>query len=133
VALVIILIIVALSSGGGGGPSTVTVPNLVNRTQDEAVAILTRLGLKANPVSIPNDTVAAGVVYAVDPQPGRKVPKGSTVNLSVSSGPVETSTTEAPTTVPPKTTPTTRRTTTTARRVTTTIKHVTTTAPHPTT
>ena len=64
------------------------------------IARLTRLGLRSNPVSIPNDTVAAGVVYAVDPSPGRKVRKGSTVNLSVSSGPLETTTTEPPTTVP---------------------------------
>lgn len=134
VILVIILIILALSGGGGGGTTTVTVPNLVGKDQDVAVATLTRLGLKANPVSIPNDTVAAGVVYAVDPQPGKKVPKGSTINLSVSSGPVETTTSVPPTTVPAKTTATTaRRTTTTVRRATTTIRRVTTTVPHPTT
>jgi hypothetical protein len=134
VVLVIILIIVALSGGGGGGTSTVTVPNVVNRTQDEAVALLTRLGLKANPVSIPNDTVAAGVVYAVDPAPGKKVPKNSTVNLSVSSGPVETTTTEPPTTVPVTTRTTVRHTTTTVRHTTTTAhRAVTTTAPHATT
>jgi len=132
VALVIILIIIALSSGGGGGSSTVPVPNLVNKTQDEAVVALTRLGLKANPVSIPNDTVATGVVYATDPAAGHKVKKGSTVNLSVSSGPVETTTTTPPTTVPQATTATTvRHTTTTIRHTTTTVRHVT-TVPHTT-
>jgi serine/threonine-protein kinase len=131
VVLVIILIVVALSSGGGGGSTTVPVPNVVNLTQDAAVARLTKLGLKANPVSIPNDTVVAGVVYAVDPPPGRKVNKGSTVNLSVSSGPVETTTTEPPTTVPTTAT-TARKTTTTIRRVTTTVRRVTTTVPHTT-
>jgi len=132
VVLVIILIIVALTSGGGGGTSTVTVPNLVNQTQDEAVAALTRLGLKANPVSIPNDTVASGVVYAVDPAPGKKVNKGSTVNLSVSSGPVETTTTVPPTTVPVTTATTIRRTTTTIRHTTTT-HHVVVPTTHATT
>jgi serine/threonine-protein kinase len=132
VVLVIILIIVALTSGGGG-TTTVTVPNVVNQTQDEAVASLTRLGLKANPVSIPNDTVAAGVVYAVDPAPGKKVNRGSTVNLSVSSGPVETTTTVPPTTVPVTTATTIRKTTTTIRHTTTTHRAVTTTAPHPAT
>ena len=132
VVLVIILIIVALS-GGGGSSNTVAVPNVVNQSQDVAVAALTRLGLKANPVTIPNDTVAAGVVYAVDPAPGKKVKKGSTVNLSVSSGPVETTTTEPPTSVPATTRTTLRRTTTTLRRTTTTVRRATTTAPHPTT
>jgi serine/threonine-protein kinase len=127
VVLVIILIVVALS-GGGGGTSTVAVPVVVNKTQDDAVAALTRAGLKANAVSIPNDTVATGIVYASDPRAGQKVAKGSTVSLSVSSGPVETTTTEPPTTVPP--TPTTaRRTTTTRRQVTTTRPRVTTTLP----
>ena len=132
VVLVIILIIVALSSGGGGGGTTVAIPTLVNKTQDEAVAELTRLGLKSNPVSIPNDTVAAGVVYATDPPAGHKVKKGSTVNLSVSSGPVETTTTTPPTTVAPATPTTVRHTTTTVRRVTTTQHHAVTTVPHTT-
>jgi eukaryotic-like serine/threonine-protein kinase len=127
VVLVIILVIVALSSGGGG-TSTVTVPNLINQTQDEATAALTRLGLKTNAVSIPNETVAAGVVYDMTPKAGSKVKKGDTITLSVSSGPAETTTTEPPTTVAPSTTPTTaRRTTTTIRRVTTTVHRVTTT------
>jgi beta-lactam-binding protein with PASTA domain len=128
VVLVIVLIAVALS-GGGGGTTTVTVPNVVNKTQDEAVAALIKAGLKGNPVSIPNDTVAAGVVYAADPPPGRKVAKGSTISLSVSSGPVETTTTEPPTTVPPTTPTTARRTTTTRRQVTTTRPRATTTVP----
>ena len=133
VVLVIILIILALSGGGGGGSKNVAVPNIVNMTQDDAIAALTRAGLKANPVTIPNDTVAAGIVYATNPPAGHKVAKGSTVNLSVSSGPLETTTTEPPTTVPPVTTRTTlRRTTTTIRRVTTTRPRVVTTVPHTT-
>ena len=133
VVLVIILVVLALSGGGGSGSKTVAVPDVVNKTQDDAVAELTRVGLKANPVSIPNDTVATGIVYAVDPPAGHKVDKGSTVNLSVSSGPVETSTTEVPTTVPAATPTTVRHTTTTIRHVTTTtIHHVATTVPHPT-
>jgi hypothetical protein len=131
VALVIILIILALSGGGGGGGNKVAIPNVVNMAQDDAIAALTRAGLKANPVTIPNDTVAAGIVYAANPPPGRKVAKGSTVNLSVSSGPLETTTTEPPTTVPPSTPSTIRRTTTTIRRTTTTIRRVT-TVPHTT-
>jgi serine/threonine-protein kinase len=124
-ALVIILIAVALSRGGGG-TTTVTVPNVVNRTQDEAVARLTALGLKANPVSLPNDSVAQGIVYAEDPPGGRKLKKGATVNLSVSSGPIETTTT-TPATAASTTVVTTRRTTTTRKQVTTTRPRVTTT------
>ena len=129
VVLIVILIILALSGGGGGGSSTVAVPNVVNQTQDDAIATLTRAGLKANPVSIPNDTVAQGVVYAEDPASGHKVKKGSTVNLSVSSGPSETTTTSSSTTVPTATT--VKHTTTTIKRTTTTVRRVTTTAPHP--
>jgi serine/threonine-protein kinase len=122
--LVIILIGVALSRGGGGS-TTVTVPNVVNRTQDEAVARLTALGLKTNPVSLPNDSVAPGIVYAEDPPAGRKLKKGSTVNLSVSSGPIETTTTTS--------TPAASTTVVTQRRTTTTRKQVTTTRPRVTT
>ncbi|MBV8981869.1 MAG: serine/threonine protein kinase [Acidimicrobiia bacterium] len=128
VVLIVILIVVALSGGGGGGTSTVAVPNVVNQTQDDAIASLTRAGLKANAVSIPNDTVTQGVVYAEDPASGKKVKKGSTVNLSVSSGPAETTTTSSSTSVPTSTT--VRHTTTTIKRTTTTIRRVTTTAPH---
>jgi serine/threonine-protein kinase len=128
VVLVIVLIVVALS-GGGGGTSTIAVPVVVNKTQDDAIAALTKAGLKGNPVRIPNDTVAVDIVYASNPRAGQKVPKGSSVSLSVSSGPVETSTTEPPTTVPPTTPTTARRTTTTRRQVTTTRPRVTTTVP----
>jgi len=82
VVLVIILVVVALS-GGGGGTSTVTVPVVLNKTQDDAIAALTKAGLNAKTVSIPNDTVAAGIVYASDPGAGQKVAKHSTVSLSV--------------------------------------------------
>jgi eukaryotic-like serine/threonine-protein kinase len=126
-ALVIILIAVALTRGGGGGTPTVVVPNVVERSQDDAVALLTGLGFKANPVSLPNETVAAGIVYQQDPPAGRKLRKGSTVSLSVSSGPVETTTTTS-TTVAPTTVVTARRTPTT-RRVTSTVRTVPRTAP----
>ena len=131
--LIIILIIVALS-GGGGGSSLVTVPNVMNKTLDEATAALTAAGLKVNDVSLPNDNVASGIAYNQDPPPGKKVKKHSTVTLSVSSGPIETTTTSPPTTLAPTTVVTQRRTTTT-RRLTTTTRHVVvpTTAPHPAT
>ena len=109
-----------------------TVPNVVNRTQDEAVARLTGLGFKTNPVSLPNDSVAPGIVYAQDPAAGKKIKKGSTISLSVSSGPIETTTTTS-TTVAPTTVVTQRRTTTTKRQVTTTRPPTTTAKPTTTT
>jgi eukaryotic-like serine/threonine-protein kinase len=130
--VLIILIVVALS-GGGGGSSTVTVPNVVNKTQDEAVATLTAAGFKVNPVSLPNDNVASGIVYAEDPGAGKKLKKGSTITLSVSSGPIETTTTSPPTTVAPSTVVTQRRTTTTRRLTTTTRKVTPATTAHPAT
>jgi serine/threonine-protein kinase len=125
VLLLVLILAIALTRGGGKKTATVTVPNVVNQPVGDATTKLEQLGLVVNPVNAANETVPAGTVFAEDPASGRKVPKGSTVTLSVSQGPAETTTTEAPTTTPPTTI---RRVTTTIRRTTTTIRRTTTTA-----
>lgn len=77
---------VSLSSG----PDSVVVPeNLVGMTLDEARRALEGLGLKLeeDPKRVPSDTVAADRVVQVNPSPGQKVKNGSTIRVSLSSGP----------------------------------------------
>jgi len=68
------------------GPPQVPVPDVVGKSQADAVSALTAAGLKANVHSVhsskPPDTVTAQ-----DPQAGTKVLKGSRVRINISSGP----------------------------------------------
>ena len=85
----------ALTRGGGGDPGTsatasptaVDVPDVVGRTQDEANAELTAAQLVPAFVPAADDTVPAGQVVGTDPQAGASAAIGSTVTVTVSSGP----------------------------------------------
>ena len=68
------------------GPGQVSVPSVVNETQDQATGDLEAAGLTAKVVPQASDTVSAGQVMAQDPAPGTKVDKGSAVTITVSSG-----------------------------------------------
>ena len=136
VVLVLILAIALTSGGGGKKTATVAVPDVVGQTQSQATAALTQLGFVVNPVLAAHETVPSGKVFAEDPVAGSKIKKGSTVTLSVSQGPAETTTSVPPTTATPSTirrrvTVTTRRVVPTTRRVATTVRPAT-TAPKPT-
>lgn len=72
------------------GPGTVSVPNVIGLTKSDATALLTSLGLTASSVQAPSDTVPAGSVVSVSPGVGTAVAPGSTVQLTVSSGPAPT-------------------------------------------
>ncbi|WP_235488403.1 PASTA domain-containing protein, partial [Frankia sp. AvcI1] len=77
----------------------VNVPDVRNRSLDNAVAELGRFGLKAAQQSVANNNVAPGTV--VDQQPsGGNVPRGSTVQLSVAAQ-VQTTPPPSPTQTPP--------------------------------
>jgi serine/threonine-protein kinase len=66
----------------------VAVPDVVGRTLTEAQAAITRAGLKVgSPTERPSDTVADGSVISVDPTQGVQVPRGTQVELVVSTGP----------------------------------------------
>ena len=64
----------------------IQVPSVVNQTQDAAIAVLKGLGLSANPVQVPSDSVAAGIVIDQDPKAGINADPGAVVKLTVSGG-----------------------------------------------
>jgi serine/threonine-protein kinase len=69
------------------GPPIVAVPDVVNKSQDEAGATLTKAGFKINLGQDYSDTVPAGAVIRQDPSARSSVAKFSTVNLVISQGP----------------------------------------------
>ncbi|HEY0801614.1 MAG TPA: PASTA domain-containing protein, partial [Steroidobacteraceae bacterium] len=87
----------ALSGCGGSdnsAPANVAVPNVVGLTQAAATTAITGAGLKLGTVATASSsTVVSGSVISESPGASTSVASGSTVNLTVSSGP-------APVTVP---------------------------------
>jgi serine/threonine-protein kinase len=69
------------------GKDKVDVTNVVGRPQAESELVLKRAGLSTDVVLKESDTAAKGTVTGQDPAGGSRVPKGSTVTLTVSSGP----------------------------------------------
>ena len=63
-----------------------TVPDLANLTQADAELKLADAGLVASVTTEPSATVPTGSVIRQDPPAGEKVARGSTVNITVSSG-----------------------------------------------
>ena len=80
------------------GVEPVTVPSVVGLSQGEAVAELTRLGLKAVLQNVPSDQ-PAGTVVAQKPPADEEGDKGSKVTLNVSTGTGRGATTGQTTTV----------------------------------
>jgi eukaryotic-like serine/threonine-protein kinase len=68
------------------GKPKVTVPSLVGKSRDAAVAELTRLQLEPNVVQV-SSSQQANQVTAQNPKPGVVVVAGSSVRINVSSGP----------------------------------------------
>lgn len=69
------------------GPKQVTVPDVTNLAQSDAVAQLTANGLQYTVQQINDDSVAKGSVVKTDPVAGTQVNSGSSVTLYVSLGP----------------------------------------------
>lgn len=104
-ALVVILVVVLLSANGSGTPTnssgdttyssgstsdsenSVTVPDVVNKTQEQAKGALADEGLNVAVQQEYNAIVAAGSVVSQDPASGESTSKGSTITLVVSQGP----------------------------------------------
>jgi eukaryotic-like serine/threonine-protein kinase len=101
------------------GQNAVAVPNLVSLSEAEAVAQLTRAGLKADVVQVPSSQ-RVGTVVAQNPVSGTRVDPGSAVRLNVSKGktPTTTVTTTTHTTTTHTTATATTATTTTPARAT---------------
>ncbi|MGH3244248.1 MAG: Stk1 family PASTA domain-containing Ser/Thr kinase [Spirillospora sp.] len=75
-------------SGGGGGTEQVAIPqSIVNTSQSDASAELTKLGFKMGESKTDySDEVKKGFVITSDPRPGAEAAKGATVTLTVSKG-----------------------------------------------
>ena len=79
------------------GPQRVSVPNVVGRRRDDAIARLRSAGFHAAVFSVPS-TQPRGFVVAQNPQSASKAAKGSRVRINVSQGaPAATTTTGATT------------------------------------
>ena len=83
------------------GKPQATVPDLSNMTQSAATSAITSAGLKLGTVTPQTSTtVPSGEVISQDPAAGKKVDKGATVSIVVSSGSPSPSPTPTPTTSP---------------------------------
>ena len=71
------------------GAQTVAVPDVLQQTQDSATAELQAAGFDVQVVQAPSDTTPEGLVAAQSPDPGTEAEKGSTVTITVSTGPAE--------------------------------------------
>jgi beta-lactam-binding protein with PASTA domain len=70
-------------------PEQLTVPNVIGRESSTASQILQNRGFEVDIVSVVNPDVERDRVAAQDPRPGTEAPEGSTVTITVSSGPGE--------------------------------------------
>jgi beta-lactam-binding protein with PASTA domain/tRNA A-37 threonylcarbamoyl transferase component Bud32 len=89
-----------------GGPANVVVPSVIGQSQIAAGVTLGNKDLNATPGQPQASAQPAGIVIQQSPNPGTSVPPGSSVTITVSSGPAPTTTTTS-TTSPPSTTTTT--------------------------
>jgi beta-lactam-binding protein with PASTA domain/tRNA A-37 threonylcarbamoyl transferase component Bud32 len=69
------------------GPETVTVPDVVGVSRDQALRLLRSAGLGAGNISEEPAAQNKGTVIRQNPPSGTKAPKGSVVDLVLSSGP----------------------------------------------
>ena len=65
------------------------VPDVLNRSYSEATLMLQNAGFKVDPQYASSDTVTEGYIISTDPAPGEPLAEGSTVFITLSSGPVE--------------------------------------------
>nr|WP_243847547.1 Stk1 family PASTA domain-containing Ser/Thr kinase [Microbacterium ulmi] len=91
-ALVIVLAALAAGAGwwfGSGPGSLVAVPDVANRTFDEAQALLAEHSLLAQQEGRNSLEVDVGLAIDSDPRPGERVDKDTTVTVFISLGPAE--------------------------------------------
>ncbi|HCG98930.1 MAG: hypothetical protein A2074_08115 [Candidatus Aquicultor primus] len=76
-----------VSSGILGGPEMITIPDLTNKTEAEAAAMLNAKGLKLGEVNEAfSNTLDPGVVISQQPGAGEKLEEGKEVAVTVSKG-----------------------------------------------
>ncbi len=68
------------------GIKGIEVPPMINLTYEEAENILIQREFTVNRTEVYSDTIEAGMVVSQSPESGTKVPKGTTVTISISKG-----------------------------------------------
>lgn len=86
---VLVFVLFQLAGGGEEEPELVTVPNVTNALQDDALTRLRDEGLIGVVQFEPSETVEVGTVIRTEPAAGTEVERDSTVQVFVSSGPEE--------------------------------------------
>jgi serine/threonine-protein kinase len=87
--LLAVLLVAFARQLGLGGSTQVAVPNVLGRTEPDAIRTLTDAGLRAKTVLVNDDNPDnVNKVIAQDPTTGVELDKGATVTISVSQGPV---------------------------------------------
>jgi len=76
-----------MSQRGPEGPEMVQVPAVQGMTQEEAVAKLASVNLRAKILTEPHETIEAGLATRTDPPASEEVEADSEVDLYISSGP----------------------------------------------
>ena len=102
---------IVVSGAGGGTPEQISVPAVTGLQESDATTALTNAGLVPSITRV-SDAASAGTVIQQTPTASSNVPSGSTVTLTVSTGPTSTGTTTSPDTTVPDTTETTETETT---------------------
>lgn len=69
--------------------STVDLPDVTGRTEEEATSLLSSLGLRVDRVVESNDDVPEGQVISMSPQPDQAVNPDTLVTLTISTGPAQ--------------------------------------------
>ena len=88
---------ITLTVSQGQDTSDVEVPDLKNKTKEQAKALLEENGLSLGTVTpASSSTVDAGKVIYQDIQAGRSVPRGETISITISTGPEEIPETTTP-------------------------------------
>jgi beta-lactam-binding protein with PASTA domain/tRNA A-37 threonylcarbamoyl transferase component Bud32 len=72
------------------GTQTATVPDVLDQTESSARSELQAAGFEVQAVHAPSDSTPEGFVSAQSPDPGTEASKGSTVTITVSTGPSST-------------------------------------------
>ncbi|MFN0091837.1 MAG: PASTA domain-containing protein, partial [Acidimicrobiales bacterium] len=82
----LVILFVQILGRGADTPALVDVPDVTNQPQADAARILEAQDFIVRIVPEKNGQVAAGLVFAQNPESGVRAPKGSQVTLKVSSG-----------------------------------------------
>lgn len=77
------------------GVEQVEVPDVTGKTKDEATKTLSDAGFNVETEEAESENVEAGKVVSSDPKAGQKVNSGSTITLTISTGPAEEETTKS--------------------------------------